>query len=69
VSNIGTFRISPLPAGQYFVIAVSDADANGWQDPAFLQAASAQAARVELAWGQTATTTLRLTNMPRGTGR
>ena len=63
VTNAGTFRITPLPAGEYFVIAVSDAQANGWHDPAFLQAAAALASRVELAWGQTINTNLKVSDV------
>ena len=60
ISNAGTFRITTLPAGEYCVIAVSDASATAWQDPAFLEAAAAQASRVRLAWGQSISTSLRM---------
>jgi len=41
-----------LPPGEYYVIAVPDADAADWQDPAFLDAASRAAARVNVAEGE-----------------
>ena len=47
-------------AGEYLVIAISDANATAWQDPAFLEASAAQASRVRLAWGQSISTSLRL---------
>jgi hypothetical protein len=48
----GTFAISSLPAGEYFVVAVDESLANAWQDPRFLEAASGAASRVTLAWGE-----------------
>jgi hypothetical protein len=63
VTNARTFQIMPLPAGDYYLIAVADDHAMAWQDPAFLQNAAALASRVELAWGQTITTSLRLADI------
>jgi hypothetical protein len=60
ISNAGTFRITTLPAGEYFVIAVSDVHATAWHDPSFLEAAAARASRVRLAWGQSISTSLRM---------
>jgi carboxypeptidase family protein len=47
-SRSGTFTFPILPAGDYFVIAVSDAIVNNWQDPAFLQRLTRSATRVSL---------------------
>jgi protocatechuate 3,4-dioxygenase beta subunit len=41
-----------LPPGDYYVIAVPDAQAADWQDPAFLEAASRVAARVTIGQGE-----------------
>jgi hypothetical protein len=60
ISNAGTFKITTLPAGEYLVIAVSDAQANAWHDPAFLEAAAPQASRLRLTWGQSISTSLRM---------
>jgi hypothetical protein len=51
----GAFHVATLPQGEYFVIAVPKADADAWQDPAFLKLAARTAARVSLRWGQTTT--------------
>jgi hypothetical protein len=50
-----------LPAGEYFVIALESADAMAWVDPRFLGAAAASAARVRVAWGETAAQDLAIT--------
>jgi hypothetical protein len=49
----GEYRITTLPAGEYFVVAVSEDEMDGWQDPAFLDLAHAQAVRVSIGWGET----------------
>lgn len=50
--GVSTFDLNNLPAGDYFVVAVASADLQAWQDPAFLEKASAVATRVTLEWGQ-----------------
>ena len=60
LSNAGTFGFTTLPAGEYYVVAVDDGRINAWQDPAFLESVVATAARVQLAWGQTVTTNLKM---------
>jgi hypothetical protein len=54
----GAFSITRIPAGEYFLVAVDETLANAWQDPAFLDAASRVAARVDVAWGETKTQAL-----------
>ena len=48
----GTFRLTSLPAGDYFVAAIDRAKARTWRDPDVLAQIERQAARVALAWGQ-----------------
>jgi hypothetical protein len=59
-----TFELKGLPAGDYFVVAVSAADARAWPDPAFLEKASAVASRLSLAWGEERPLDLRLVRLP-----
>jgi Carboxypeptidase regulatory-like domain len=49
--STGAYRFTGLPGGDYEVVAVPPAQADGWRDPAFLAAAAAQAARVTLRTG------------------
>lgn len=48
-----------LPPGDYYVIAVPDAQTADWQDPAWMEAASRAAARVSIAEGERKTQDLR----------
>jgi hypothetical protein len=57
VSSRGSFQVE-LPAGEYFVVAVPAPQNRLWQDPKRLEAASALARRVTLAWDETRTETL-----------
>jgi hypothetical protein len=57
-SNTGSYRVSGLPAGDYFVIAVDESRFNAWQDPAFLESAAKLATRVSLAWADSKTVDL-----------
>lgn len=52
ISTNGEFNVSPLPAGDYYVIAVEDAQSTQWQDPKFLEAAVAPASKVTVGWGE-----------------
>ena len=56
----GEYRFSQLPAGEYFVVAVTGDEMYGWQDPKFLELAQAHAARVSIGWGETKTQNLRV---------
>jgi hypothetical protein len=49
----GTFRLSTVPAGDYFVAAINRSRMATWRDPDFLAQIERQALRVTLAWGQT----------------
>jgi hypothetical protein len=57
-SRSGTFLVSGLPPGEYFIVAVSDAVAGNWQEPAFLQRLARIATRFTLTPGQNLTQTL-----------
>jgi hypothetical protein len=52
-----------LPAGEYYVIAVPDAQTADWQDPVFLDAASRAAVRVSIAEGERKSQDLRTREM------
>jgi hypothetical protein len=42
----GVYTINHLPPGDYYAIAVGDADIDGWRDPATLEALATQATRL-----------------------
>jgi hypothetical protein len=65
VSSSGGYRVSGLPAGDYFVIAVDDELIDAWKDPAFLEVAARSATRVALGWGEAKTQELRLQQIKR----
>ena len=58
--NQGRFTISGLPAGNYRVAAREFVPEGQWEDPEFLTALLANAARIELAEGGSETLTLRV---------
>jgi protocatechuate 3,4-dioxygenase beta subunit len=59
--NDGTFYLTSLPPGDYFVAALDRLeDASDWQDPEFLRDISLRAVRVTLAERQAQTSTLRV---------
>jgi len=49
VSRMGTYTLDGLPAGDYHLVAIEDADADGWMDPKVLDALARQAARLTIA--------------------
>jgi len=54
-SNLGAYRIEPLPAGSYYVVAIPDPSREEWRHPAFLERAVASASVVTVGWGETRT--------------
>jgi len=56
----GGFKISTLPPGQYYAIALDRVDPIGWQDPDFLEGLSRQASAFSLTQDETRTLDLRL---------
>ncbi len=54
-STTGAYSFASLPAGDYCVVAISDADAGAWQDPKYLAKAAGLAVRVGIERGQSKT--------------
>ena len=51
-SSDGKFSVTGLPAGEYYVGAVTDLEPGDWQDPAFLEQLAAAAIKVTLGDGE-----------------
>ena len=45
----------PMPAGEYYVVAVPAARRDAWRDPQFLEKLASVATRVTVGWGETKT--------------
>jgi hypothetical protein len=60
VESTGAFKISPLPAGSYFIVAVPDEITAGWQDPSFLDALGRGATPLTIGEGESKTLDLRI---------
>ena len=54
----GSFTLSDIPAGEYYVVAVRD-DPTSWQDPAWLRALTSAARQVRVIEGQRTSVSLR----------
>jgi hypothetical protein len=54
-SPTGAFSFRALPAGDYYLVAISDEVAGDWQNPQFLDALSRLATRVTIGEGETRT--------------
>jgi len=63
VSNTGAYRLATLPAGEYFLIALSGAQPMAWQDPEFFKKASALATRVSVGWSDKKSVDLKVTEV------
>ncbi len=59
----GSYKLSGLPPGGYYVAAVPDEIASDWQDPAFLQALAPTATQVTIDDGQKRAQDLRTTTV------
>ncbi len=55
VSSTSAFKFAPLPAGDYFIAAISRSFTEDWREQAFLTRVSRSAARVSLTWGNKST--------------
>lgn len=62
-SSAGAFRIRSIPAGDYFVIAVPEAQINAWQEPDFFRHAQSLATRVSIGWGKKKTVDVQVTEI------
>ena len=63
-SNAGAFALSSVPPGDYYMLALPDAEAEGWQEPEMLQALAAAAAVVQVREGEHVTRQLRTRRVP-----
>ena len=59
-SSDGQYRLVGLPAGEYYVAAVTDIDPTQLYDPAFLQQLTASSFKITLADGEKKTQDLKL---------
>ena len=50
-STTGVFTVRPLPAGDYFIIAIDGDAIEQWKDPKWLERASALATKFSISWG------------------
>jgi hypothetical protein len=57
----GRFKVSALPPGEYYVIALDYVDPNDWNDPQFLDGIRARATRLSINEGETKSLDLRIT--------
>jgi hypothetical protein len=48
-SRTGAYTLNGLPAGDYYLIAIDDAESDGWMDPKTLETLARQATRVTIA--------------------
>jgi hypothetical protein len=60
ISDNGAYNVPALPAGTYYVAAVSEAAAGDWQDPAFLEQLATGASHIQIDDGEKATQSLRI---------
>ena len=56
----GKFRADGLPAGEYYVAAVSDMDPGDWGDPGFMEQVAAVAFKITLGEGEKKTQDLKI---------
>ena len=59
-TKFGTYAVSGLPPGQYFIVAVDEGATAEWQDPKFLERVQRGATRVTLTGGERKTQALTL---------
>jgi hypothetical protein len=55
----GEYALSPVPEGEYFVVAIPDVDASDWQTPTVLETLARVATRVTIAEGEARTERLK----------
>jgi Carboxypeptidase regulatory-like domain len=59
----GRFKITGLPPGDYYLVAVDRVEPGQWADPEFLESIRTSAMSMSLAEGETKALTLRMTNV------
>jgi hypothetical protein len=59
-STDGKYKLTGLPAGEYYVSAVTDLDPNDLADPVFLEQLAATSFKITLGDGEKKTTDLKL---------
>jgi hypothetical protein len=59
----GHFKITALPPGEYYIVAVDRVEPGQWGDPEFLESVRTSAASISLNEGETQAVTLRLTTV------
>jgi hypothetical protein len=60
VGKDGKFKITNLPAGDYFAVAIPDRLATDWQNPKFLETLAAEATRIRVRDGDRVTQMLKV---------
>ena len=63
-STDGTFSAKGLPAGEYFLAALTDLETGEWNDPTLLEQLVTSSIKVTLRDGQTTTQDLRIGGLP-----
>jgi hypothetical protein len=58
----GRFKLTSMPPGEYFIIALDYMDANEWTEPEFLERIRAKATRLSIGEGETKSVDLKVTN-------
>jgi hypothetical protein len=61
----GRFTLTPLPAGDYYVLAVPREQRRDWLEPGYFARAVGTATRVTLDWGDRKTMALSIVRVPR----
>lgn len=59
-ANDGKFKVLNLPAGEYYIVAVTDVEQGQWYDPAFLTDLVEASAKITLGDGEKKTQSLRI---------
>lgn len=60
----GSFKIGPLPPGEYHVVAIQDSAPRSWQDPGYLDAIARSATQIRIGEGDSRAVTLTSTKGP-----
>jgi hypothetical protein len=61
--SAGSYQLSPVPAGEYLVVAVEDVDQGEWFDPTYLDQIRSRATKIRIEEGEQRTQDLKVTPM------